>query len=113
MNLTVFAPPTKRNDGTLSWPPDAVNATCDPPFTDTVELQPLPDGAASDTAHEAPATAPVNDGDADSPFPNAAVVKADGHEPLTTSFAAACDEPDGAITTYDTPKLAGTGSLGV
>ena len=86
MNCTVFTPPTRRNDGTLNWPPDAVNATCDPPFTDTVVLQPLPDGAASDTAHDAPATAPVNAGDADSPFPNAAVVKPDGHEPLTTSF---------------------------
>jgi hypothetical protein len=104
----VFAPPTRRNDGTLNWPPDAVSATCAPPFTDTVELQPLPDGAASDTAHDAPATAPVNDGDADSPFPNAAVAKLDGHEPLTTSFVEACGEPDGAFTTELTVRDAGS-----
>ena len=74
-------------------------------------LQPLPDGAASDTAHDAPATAPVNAGDADSPFPNAAVVKLDGHEPLTTSFVEACGEPDGAFTTELTVRLAGGGSV--
>ena len=73
--------------------------------------QPLPDGAASDTEHDAPATAPVNAGEDDSPFPNAAVVKADGHEPLTTSFVAACGEPDGAFITELTVRLADTGSV--
>ena len=112
MNCTVFTPPASRNDGDAQLAPGRRQRHLRPPFTDAVVLQPLPDGAASDTAHDAPATAPVNAGDADSPFPNATVVKPDGHEPLTTSFVAACGEPDGAFTTSETRKLAGAGSLG-